>query len=145
MGRDGVVLLVAARGPLQDGLEAALGAMPTVTRAEHAGDSASALARVAESRPSLVVLDDALRGDTTLMLLRLIKSVSPETRCLVLTDDVGRLNVVGSQGADAVMLQGTLPKELFETIARLLDGRAGGGASRAGSLQENAPRCDEAL
>ena len=143
MGRDGVVLLAAARGPLQDGLEAALGAMPTVTRAEHAGDAATVLARVAESRPSLVVLDDALRGDTTLMLLRLIKSMSPDTRCLVLTDDVRRLNVASSDGADAVILHGTLPAELFETIARLLDGRAGGGASRSGSLQENAPRCDE--
>ena len=61
MGRDGVVLL-AARGPLQDGLQAALGAIPKVTLAEHADDAASALARVAESRPSLVVLDDACEG-----------------------------------------------------------------------------------
>ena len=121
MGRDGMVLLAAARGPLQDGLQAVLGAIPKVTRAEHTGDAASALVRIAESRPSLVVLDDTLRGDMTLMLLRLIKSVSPGTRCLVLTDDVRRLSVASADGADAVMLQGTPPTELFETIARLLD------------------------
>ena len=121
MGRDGVVLLAAAPGPLHDGLQAALGAIPTVTLTEQAGDAASVLGRVAESCPALVVLDDALRGDMTLMLLRLIKSVSPGTRCLVLTDDVRRLSVASADGADAVLLQGTPPTELFETIARLLD------------------------
>ena len=129
MDREGLVLLAAGRGPLQDGLQAALGAIPKVTLAEHAGDAASALARVAESRPSLVVLDDTLRGDTTLMLLRLIKSVSPGTRCLVLIDDVRRLSVASSDGADAVMLQGTPPTELFETIERLLDRQGDLGAT----------------
>ena len=131
MCRDGVIVLAATRGPLQDGLQAVLSAIPKVTRAEHAGDAASALARVADSRPSLVVLDDALRGDATLMLLRLIKSISPDTRCLVLTDDVHRLSVAASDGADAVMLQGTPATELFETIARLLDRHEDLGAATA--------------
>src|SRR5919202_3187379 len=120
MGRDGVIVLAAARGPLQDGLQAVLSALPQVTRAEHAGDAASTLARVAASRPALVVLDDALRGDTT-PLLRLIKALSPGTRCLVLTDDVRRLGGAAADGADAVVLQGTPAAELFETVARLLD------------------------
>ena len=131
MGRDGVIVLAAARGPLQDGLQAVLSELPQVTRAEHAGDAAAALARVAESRPSLVVLDDALRGDTTLMLLRLIKSISPGTRCLVLTDDVRRLGGAAADGADAVLLQGTPAAELFETVARLLDRHEDPGATPA--------------
>jgi hypothetical protein len=56
-----------------------------------------------------------------LILVRLIKSVSPGTRCSVLTDDLRRLGVASSDGADAVVLQRTPPAEHFETIARLLD------------------------
>ena len=123
MARDGVVLLAVARGPLRDGLHAALGAIPQVTLTEHAGDAASVLGRVAESCPSLVVLDDALGGDATPMLLRQIKSVSPGTRCLVLTDDARRLSIASADGADAVMLQGTPATELFGMIERLLDRR----------------------
>jgi DNA-binding NarL/FixJ family response regulator len=132
-----VVLLAAARGPLQDGLQAALGAIPKVTLTEHAGDVASVLGRVAESCPSLVVLDDSLRGDTTLLLLRLIKSVSPDTRCLVLTDDARRLSIATSNGADAVMLQGTPPMELFETIEQLLD--------QPGALGGDGDGCEEGI
>jgi len=129
MGRDGVIVLAAARGPLQDGLQAVLSELPQVTRAEHAGDAASA--RVAASRPALVVLDDALREDTTLPLLRPIKSISPGTRCLVLTDDVRRLGGAAADGADAVVLQGTPAAELFETVARLLDRHEDPGATTA--------------
>src|SRR5919107_736873 len=53
--------------------------------------------------------------------LRLIKSASPGTGCSVLTDDLRRLGVASSDGTDDVVLQGTLPTEHFETIARLLD------------------------
>lgn len=127
MGNDVSVLLAATQGPLRDGLHAAMGAIPRVALAECVGDTASVLARVTESPPSLVVVEDALQGDTTLMLLQLIKAISPDTRCLVLTDDVRRLDVAASQGADAVMLQGTPPKQLFDTITRLLDVHANAG------------------
>ncbi len=132
MGRDGVVLLAAAPGPLHDGLQAALGAIPQVTLTEQVGDAASVLGRVAESCPALVVLDDALRGDTTLLLLKLIKAVAPGTRCLVLTDDARRLSIAAADGADAVMLQGTPPTELFALIERLLDRRGDLGAAGDG-------------
>jgi hypothetical protein len=56
-----VVLLAAAQGRLQDGLQAAPGALLRVTLCEYAGNAASALARVAEQRLSFVVLDDFLR------------------------------------------------------------------------------------
>src|SRR5262245_45627253 len=120
MARDGVVLLAAARGPLRDGLQAALGAIPQVTLIEHAGDAASVVGRVAGSCPSLVVLDDALRRDATPMLLRQIKAVFPDTRCLVLTDDARRLSIASADGTDAAMLQGTPATELFGMIERLL-------------------------
>jgi len=126
-----VVLLAAAPGPLHDGLQAALGAIPQVTLTEQVGDAASVLGRVAASCPALVVLDDALRGDTTL-LLRLIKAVAPGTRCLVLTDDARRLSLAAADGADAVLLQGTPPPELFAVIERLLDRRDDRGAAGDG-------------
>ncbi len=78
-----------------------------------------------------MVLDDALRGDTTALLPRLIKALSPGTRCLVLTDDVRRLGGAAADGADAVLLQGTPAAELFETIARLLDRHEDPGATIA--------------
>jgi DNA-binding NarL/FixJ family response regulator len=134
-----VVLLAAARGPLHDALQAALGAIPRVTLTEHAGDMASVLGRVAETCPSLVVLDDSLPGDTTWLLLRQIKSVSPATRCLVLTDDVRRLSIATSNGADVVMLQGAPPSELFEMIEQLLDRHGALGEDGDGGEAEIRP------
>ena len=66
-----------------------------------------------------------------LILLRLINSVSPGTRCSVLTDDLLCLGVASSDGADAVVLQRTPPTEHFETIAKLLDRHENRGAITA--------------
>ena len=66
-----------------------------------------------------------------LILLRLIKSVSPGTRCSVLTDDLRPLGVASPDGADAVVLQRTPPTEHFETIAKLLDRHENRGAITA--------------
>ncbi len=66
-----------------------------------------------------------------LILLRLIKSVSPGTLCSVLTDDLRRLGVASSDGADPVVLHRTPPTEHFETIARLLDRHEDRGATTA--------------
>ena len=44
-----------------------------------------------------------------LILLRLIKSVSPGTRCSVLTDDLRRLGIASPDGADAVVSKGHRP------------------------------------
>ena len=70
-------------------------------------------------------------ADMVLTLLRLIKSASPGTGCSVLTDDLRRLGVASSDGTDDVVLQGTLPTEHFETIARLLDRHEDLGATTA--------------
>ena len=66
-----------------------------------------------------------------LILLRLINSVSPGTRCSVLTDDLRCLGVASSDGADAVVLQRAPPTEHFETIAKLLDRHENRGAITA--------------
>ena len=66
-----------------------------------------------------------------LTLLRLIKSASSGTGCSVLTDDLRRLGVASSDGTDDVVLQGTLPTEHFETIARPLDRHEDLGATTA--------------
>ena len=66
-----------------------------------------------------------------LILLGLIKSVSPGTLCSVLIDDLRRLGVASSDVADAAVLQRTPPTEHLETIARLLDRHEDLGATTA--------------
>ncbi len=83
MGRDGVIVLAAPRGPLQDGLQAVLSALPQVTRAEHAGDAASTLARVAASRPALNASKQNLRHRAGPVPSR--QYVKPRTRAWAVT------------------------------------------------------------
>src|ERR687893_614442 len=50
---------------------------------------------------------------TMQIVIRLIKSVSPGTRCSVLTDDMRRIGVASSDGADPVVLHRTPPTKQF--------------------------------
>ncbi len=123
------VMIVATPGPVGDGIEAVLTAIPHVTLVDSVGDAALALARAAALRPGLVVLDDSFPGEAGLLAVRQIKAAAPGTRGIVLVDDVRGYAAAVAGGADAVLLKGSPAAELFALVERWSK-REGGAACR---------------
>lgn len=119
-----MVLIVTARGYLQNGLEALMTAIPGVDALDEVNDGAMALKVVDEHRPHLVLLDTDLPGDEEWWVLRQIKAQWPCTQCLVLADNVQQKREAEALGADLVLVKGFPPAKLAETVERLLPQRA---------------------
>ena len=85
-----------------------------------ADSGSSALAMVAELRPSLILLDASLAGDQVLTLESRLKAVEPDARCIVITDDPERPRVAKPGGADVILLKGFTTPQLYLAIEGLL-------------------------
>ncbi len=120
MKSDMSALLVARPGRVRDGLQALLTATPQIAMIDQADDGSSVLRFVGEHHPSLVLLDTDLPNDSVWAMLRTIKTVWPQTLCLVLTDNSRSERTAKVAGADGVLLKGFLTGELFAEIERLL-------------------------
>ncbi len=114
-----VVLIVTRPGRFQQSLIALLTTMPQIGTID-ADPDLSALKMYAERPPDLVLLDTDLPGDGVQTTLRQIKIQWPQTRCIVLADDVRRQQMARAAGADDVLLKGFPAAQLFTTIGRLL-------------------------
>ncbi len=113
-------LVVARSGRVQDGLYALLEAAPQIEMIGLVHDGAAALKLVVEHKPALVLLDTNLSEDQALAVLRQIKAVRPQTRCIVLADNIQQQQRVKAAGADAVLLKGFPMTQFFATMERLL-------------------------
>jgi DNA-binding NarL/FixJ family response regulator len=113
-------LIVAEPGPLRDGLQVLVTAIPRVEVVGRAGDVALALRLLAEHRPTLVLLDASLRGDGDWSTLRRIKLELPQVRCIALVDDAREQERARSAGAAAAVLKGFPAAKLVEAIETLL-------------------------
>lgn len=113
-------LIVSGPGSLQSGLVALMTAIPQADIIGKVDDASLALEMVSEHRPGLVLLDTDLPGDEEWRVLRQIKARWPETRCVILADDVEQQRQAEALGADVVLLKGFPPAKLAETIERLL-------------------------
>lgn len=114
-----LALIVAKSAPLRKGLQALLATMPRV-ELELADDSLSAIKRFTEYPPSLVLLDTGLLGNDIYATLGRVKAEWPQSRCLVLVDDVQQRQKAESAGADVVLLKGFPAAKLFEVIEELV-------------------------
>ena len=114
------VLIVAHPGPVRDGLRALLTAIPQVASLKEVDDASSALRVVEEHRPALVLISVNETGDEVWDLLAQIKSKHPQTRSILLTNDVQQQQLAQATGADGVLLRGTPASKLSATIKRLL-------------------------
>ena len=119
------VLIIARSGPLRDGLQALLTAMPQVDAAEEASDLSSALRMAFERAPALMLLDSGLAGSQTWLAVRQVKAKWPRVRCIFLADNVQQQYEAEAAGADAVLLKGVSPAKLIATIVRLLPRQGG--------------------
>jgi DNA-binding NarL/FixJ family response regulator len=94
--------------------------MPQIETVDQASDAWSALRAVGACRPALVLLDVSLANDEITNLVELIKAEGPQSRCLVLADDVQQQREAQSAGADVALVKGFPAAKLFETIEELL-------------------------
>jgi DNA-binding NarL/FixJ family response regulator len=113
-------LIVTHRGSLQNGLQALVASIPQVDIIGQVGDGAQALEMVHGHHPDLVLLDTDLPNDEEWQVLEQIKALQPETRCIVLADDVGQQQQARILGADVVLLKGFPPAKLADIIEKLL-------------------------
>jgi DNA-binding NarL/FixJ family response regulator len=114
------VLIVVKSGPLRDGLQALLMAMPQVDTVEWVSDLSSALRMAFERAPALVLLDSGPADSEVWLAMRQAKAKWPRARYVFLADSVQQQYEAEAAGADAVLLKGVLPAKLIATVVRLL-------------------------
>ena len=110
-------LVVARPGLVRDGLQAMLSAIPGVDPLEPAADGASSLARLADHRPDLVILDSSLSEEELCATLRQIKEGWPDARCIAIATTPRLIRALEAAGADAVLVEG-FPAPLLSTTVK---------------------------
>jgi len=114
------VLIASHSGRMRDSLRLLLAAAPGVEVVGCADDSASALIKVANLYPDLLLLDANLPGADMTTVLEKVRSNGSRPRCLVLVDTQRQQRDALAAGADAVLIKGYPTTKLFETIRDLM-------------------------
>ncbi len=113
-------LIIAAPGPLRDGLHALIGSMPQLGAVDTAKDVQSALTDRSDCSPDLVLVDADLWGDEVWRAVRRARARWSGARIIALVGSVEQQDQVRAAGADAVLVQGFPPGRLVAAIVRLL-------------------------
>ena len=114
------VLIVARPGRIREGLRALLRTIPRIEIVGQVGQGSAALEMVTRERPALVLLNSSLPFEETWMALKQIKAEWPQTRCIVLVDNIQEQDMAQAAGADGVLLKGFAAETLFMTIDEVL-------------------------
>jgi len=113
-------LIMARAGRMRDGLQVLLATAPQIARVDLADNASDLFDIVRNTTPLLVVLDTNLTDTRILAALKTIKQVQPDTRCLVIIDNLYRQMAVKDAGADGVLLRGFSAIEFFEMVKAML-------------------------
>ncbi len=114
------VLLITHPGRIQDGLRALLRTIPQIGPIYQAADSSSAAGIIQQHHPALVLLDSKLiQNDMTDIACR-IKTMSPETRCVLLVDNPHQPTKAQTTCADTILLSGFSAWNFLKKVENLL-------------------------
>jgi DNA-binding NarL/FixJ family response regulator len=113
-------LIVARPGLVRDGLQAVLSAVPGMHALEPVDDGASALDKVANHRPDLVIVDSSLPEGELRATLRHIKKQHPDVCCVAVAASPQQGRALEATDADAVLVEGSSAALLSATIKALL-------------------------
>jgi DNA-binding NarL/FixJ family response regulator len=114
------LLLVAKPGRMRDGLQALL---RTVSEIEIVGEvdcESQALALISQQQPDLVLLDSSLTLQEMLPMLIQIKGGYPQTRCIVLVENMQQQSAAREAGADSALITGFNAEVLHAAIDQVL-------------------------
>jgi len=112
--------ILARPGPLRDGMQALLSAVPALEVVGATEDTGAVLKAAQAGRIDLVLVDLGLPDGDGWGALRQIGAVSPSTRRVALADDVRQQLATNIPAAEAVVLQGLPPGQLIEAIEAVL-------------------------
>lgn len=125
------VLILAQRGPLRTSLQSLLLAAPWLETVSLAQDVLPALQIIAQHRPALVIVLDALPGGVE-AVLRWIRTEGSHSRSLVLVRDSEQRRDALEHGADMALLRGFPAARLYQVIEQMVVQR-----DEAGTLEKN--------
>ena len=114
------VLIIAKPSRMRDGLRALLRTIPYLTLVGQVDDGLSAIKTMTDQHPTLVLLGANLLDEDIQTVLAQIKAKWPETRCIVLVDNVQQQWIAKAAGADSALLVGFPAAKFINTIQELL-------------------------
>jgi DNA-binding NarL/FixJ family response regulator len=114
------VLLVTNPGRIRDGLRALLRTIPEIGTIYQATDGSSAAQIITKNHPVLVLWESKLFENDMTRISNLIKTMPPETRCILLIDNLRRQPMAELTGADTVLLSGFSAWDFLVTVEKLL-------------------------
>lgn len=114
------VLIIAKPSRMRDGLRALLRTIPYLTLVGQVDDGLSAIKTMTDQHPTLVLLGANLLDEDIQTVLVQIKAKWPETRCIVLVDNVQQQWIAKAAGADSALLVGFPASKFVSTIQELL-------------------------
>jgi len=119
------VLLADDHAILSAGLRALLSYYDDMEVVGEAREGAEAVARVAELRPDVVLMDIAMPGMNGIDATRLIREQYPETRVLVLTQHAARQYVFAllQAGASGYIFKRALGSDLIDALRAVASGK----------------------
>ena len=113
-------ILISEPGPLCDGLQALLGAIPNVQPVSLAYDGSDTLATIEQYHPNLMLMNPEASGERVCDIVREIKQYSPQTSCVVLTQKTQYVRGIKAAGADKVLLRGVQASKLVNMLEGML-------------------------
>lgn len=119
------VLVVDDHALLRDGLAAMLAGEPDMRLLGEAADGEAAVARYAELRPDVVLMDLQMPGIDGVEATRRIRRIDPAARIIVLTTYSGDARALGAlqAGASAYLLKEMLRHEVVQAVRDVHAGR----------------------
>ncbi len=85
-----------------------------------AADADEALEVVGSNPPDAILLDISMPGRSGIAILRRLRTISPQTRIVVLSSHSEMSDEIVSMGADAFLPKLTPPRELVRAVAQLM-------------------------
>lgn len=119
------VLIVDDHSVLRQGLKALIGQQPDFVVCGEARDAESAVQVAAQQKPTVAVVDVALAGQNGLDVTKQIRSVSPETRVLVLSMHDEKLLAARAlqAGASGYLMKEEAGDQVIVALRTILEGK----------------------
>lgn len=114
------VLIVSTRQSMQEGLRVLLTSIPEIQILGQVRRTEQATGSIENFSPDLIVLDIEGLGEEVHQLLAMLQKDHPNTKSLVLVENLRQQTQVQIAGADVALIKGYPADELIETAEALL-------------------------
>ena len=114
-----MTLVVSRPGAAREALRSVLACFPQLEVVGAVGGGLSAINKIREQQPNLLVIDGNLSEDEVLALLGQVREEQPQVRCVVLVDTPRQRGRLLAAGAHAIIQRGDPPEQLQAAIERV--------------------------